>query len=96
MLPASTSSDPGGAGFGARLSHVLGLRCGFMAFVDPFHSSGGPAHLDKRAHGHYHIETTCRFGQSIKLRGYDTPGTGGYRLCKRCSVLIAKHEPKAN
>jgi hypothetical protein len=66
-----------------------------MAYVDPFHSSGA-AHLDKRAHGHYHIESACRFGQSIKLRGYDTPGTGGYRLCKRCSALIAKRNPKSS
>jgi hypothetical protein len=64
----------------------------FMAYVDPFHSSGAK-HLGKRAHGHYHIESTCRFGQSIKLRGYDAPGTGGYRLCRRCTALRAKRKP---
>jgi hypothetical protein len=60
-----------------------------MTVIDAFHSSGR-AHLVKRAHGHYHVETKCQFGQTVKLRGYDTPGTGGYRLCKRCSTLIAK------
>lgn len=66
-----------------------------MAYVDPFHSSGA-AHLGKRAHGHYHTESTCRFGQSIKLRGYDAPGTGGYRLCKRCAALSAKRNPMSS
>jgi len=66
-----------------------------MADVDPFHSSGR-AHLDKRAHGHYHVESKCQFGQRVKDRRYDTPGTGGHRLCKRCSVLIAKRKPTSN
>jgi hypothetical protein len=63
-----------------------------MANVDPFHSSSA-AHLEKRAHGHYHVESKCHFGQMVRLRGYDTPGTGGYRLCKRCSALMAKRNP---
>jgi hypothetical protein len=74
---------------------ALRLRCRFMADVDPFHSSGR-AHLDKRAHGHYHVESKCQFGQRVKFRGFDSPGTGGYRLCKRCSVLMAKRKPKFN
>jgi hypothetical protein len=64
-----------------------------MAYIDPFHSSGA-GHLGKRARGHYHVETKCQFGQRVKSRGYEAPGTGGYRLCKRCSVLIAKREPE--
>jgi hypothetical protein len=74
---------------------ALGLGCRSMADVDPFHSSGR-AHLDKRAHGHYHVESKCQFGQRVKLRSYDTPGTGGYRLCKRCSALMAKREAKSS
>jgi hypothetical protein len=72
---------------------ALRLRCRLMASVDPFHSSGA-RHLDKRARGHYHVESKCQFGQRVKLRGYDTPGTGGYRLCRRCSTLMAKRKAR--
>jgi len=63
-----------------------------MAYVDPFHSYGAD-HLDNRARGHYHVNSRCRFGQMVKLHAYDAQGTGGYRFCKRCSVLIAKRKP---
>jgi hypothetical protein len=73
---------------------ALGLKLRrLMAKVDPFHSSGA-AHLGRRAHGHYHIESKCQFGQLVKLRGYDSPGTGGYRLCKRCATLAAKRKTR--
>ena len=64
---------------------------GSMGIVIPFHSASGKG-LPKRAHAHYHRESECQFGKRIKLRGYDLPGTGGYRLCKRCSVISLRRE----
>jgi len=64
-----------------------------MADIDSFHSKR-VLHLNKRAHGHYHVESKCQFGQRVKRRGYAAPGTGGYRLCQRCATLIAKRRPR--
>jgi len=83
-----------GSGCAVKMA-LRGYAARLMAEVDPFHSSGR-AHLDKRAHGHYHVESKCQFGERVKFRGFDTPGTGGYRLCKRCSVLMAKRETRSN
>jgi len=62
-----------------------------MGMVTPFHSATAKG-LPKRAHSHYHSESECQFGKRITLRGYDSPGTGGYRLCKRCSVISLRRE----
>ena len=47
------------------------LRCKFMGYVDPFHSSGS-AHLQKRAHGHYHAALLLLQSATLaRARGFD-------------------------
>ena len=49
-----------------------------MAKVNPFHSSKNP--------GVYHVCSKCTEGNNIETQ-YKKSGTGGGRLCTRCSDL---------
>ena len=55
-----------------------------MAYLDPFHLSGDD-HLDKRAGGHYHVESRCQFGQRVKLRAYDDGAVAHHSLGRSAS-----------
>jgi hypothetical protein len=63
--------------------------------VRPFYSVGTKPGSEQR-HGHYHEQSECQFGQMIKLRGYDAPGTGGHRVCRRCTLIAGRGDVGAS
>jgi hypothetical protein len=52
-----------------------------MPYMEP-HYSTDPNDKDHK----HHNNSACEDGNNIEKK-YDTPGTGGYPLCKRCKQL---------